>query len=74
MGHEAFLESCRRANERELKGIWLPSLEEIDALKRQIRTENEARKGNGSHPYLKIYRQPKVGRIDYSQGNITREL
>jgi hypothetical protein len=32
MSYEAFLESCRRANARELKSISLPSLEEIEAL------------------------------------------
>jgi hypothetical protein len=41
------LESCRLANERELKMAYLPSLADIELLKRQIRAENEARK---NHP------------------------
>jgi hypothetical protein len=40
------LESWRLDNERELKNVsTLPSREEIDALKRQIRAENKAREG-----------------------------
>jgi hypothetical protein len=69
------LESWRLDNERELKNVsTLPSREEIDALKQQIRAENEARQGlKGGPPYLTIYRQPKVGRTN-SHGHITRQL
>ena len=58
------LESWRLDNERELQKVsTLPSPEEIDALKRQIRAENEAREGlKGGRHYLNTYRQPKVGR------------
>jgi hypothetical protein len=58
------LEFWRHDNERELKNVsTLPSREEIDALKRQIRAENEAREAlKGDPPYLNTYRQPKVGR------------
>jgi hypothetical protein len=55
------LESCRLDNERELKNVsTLPSREEIDVLKRQIRAENEARQG------LKAVRRisPAEGRQD----------
>src|SRR5262249_46179221 len=47
--------------------IYLPSLEEIEALKRQIRAEKEQ---SGGPPHLKMYRQPKVFRTEYSQGRI----
>jgi len=50
--------------------IYLPSPEEIEALKRQIRAEKEAEEAlNGGPPYL-MYRQPRVGRTEYSQGRI----
>jgi hypothetical protein len=61
----------RLANERELPGVYLPSPEQIEALKRQIRAENEGRETLRDGPqYLKMYRQPKVLRTDYSQGRI----
>jgi hypothetical protein len=68
------LESWRLDNERELKRVSLPSREEIDALKRLIRAENEAREGRKGGPrYLAIYRQPRVGRTN-SHGHVTRQL
>ena len=71
------LESCRLDNERELKNVRsCPSREEIEALKRQIRTENEGRealKGHRGPAPLKMYRQPKVGRTN-SHDHKTRQL
>ena len=40
------LESCRLANDRELQMVYLPSLADIELLKRQIRAENETRKNH----------------------------
>jgi hypothetical protein len=76
MDSDAFLESCRHDNEREVKNVRLPSLEEIETLKRQIRAENDAReaKKRCSPPYLRMYREPKVRRTSYSAGRITRPL
>jgi hypothetical protein len=50
---------------------YLPPPEEIEVLKRQIRAENESRESpeNGP-PNLNMYRQPRVGRTNYSQGRI----
>jgi hypothetical protein len=68
------LESCRRDDARELQTVYLPSLAEITVMKRQIRAEKEAKEAlQGGPPYLKIYRQTRVFRTDYSQGRITRE-
>jgi hypothetical protein len=65
------IESRWPLNERELPWVYLPSPEEIDAIKRQIRAENEAREATEEGPQrLKMYRQPKVLRTDYSQGRI----
>jgi hypothetical protein len=65
------LESRRLANEQELPGVYLPSPEQIEALKRQIRAENEFRETLRDGPqHLKMYRQPKVLRTDYSQRRI----
>ena len=59
------------ANERELPRVYLPSPEQIEALKRQIRAENEAKEATVHGPQcLKMYRHPKVLRTVYSQGRI----
>jgi hypothetical protein len=51
--------------------IYVPSPEEIEALKRQIRAENEAKESlEGSPSCLMSYRPPRVGRTEYSQGRI----
>jgi hypothetical protein len=52
------LEPWRLDNERELKNVsTLPSREEIDALKREIRAENEARQGlKGVRPASRLSR------------------
>jgi hypothetical protein len=71
MDPNPFLESRRLDNEREVKNVRLPSLEEIEVLKRQIRAENDTKK---ELKRLKSYRPPKIGRTTYSQGRITREL
>ena len=71
MDSDTFLESCRLAKERELLRVRMPSREEIESVKQQIRAENEARKAPKG---LKSYRPPKVGRTTYSQGPITRDL
>jgi hypothetical protein len=69
------IESGRRADERELERVYLPSPEEIDALKRQIRAENEARQtSQGGPEHLNMYRHPRVLRTDYSQGRIRKSL
>jgi hypothetical protein len=70
------IESRLLANERELPRVYLPSLDEIEALKRQIRAENEAREAleEEGPPYLKMYRQPRVLKTDYSQGRIPKSL
>ena len=76
MDPDAFLESCRHDNEREVKSVRMPSLEEIETLKRQIRAEKDARdalRGRGPSQ-LKTYRRPKVCRVNYSRGKITRSL
>jgi hypothetical protein len=65
------LESCRRDDARELHTAYLPSLAEIAVMKRQIRDEKEAQEGGP--PQLKMCRQTRVFRTDYSQGRITRE-
>jgi hypothetical protein len=63
--------SRRLAKEQELPSVYLPSPEQIEALKRQIRAENESRETHRDGPQcLKMYRQPKVLRTDYSQGRI----
>jgi hypothetical protein len=63
--------SRRLAKEQELPSVYLPSPEQIEALKRQIRAENEARGTLRDGPQcLKMYREPKVLRTDYSQGRI----
>jgi hypothetical protein len=68
------LESCKRDDARELQHVYLPSPAEITVMKRQIRTEKEAKEAlEFGPPYLKMYRQTKVFRTDYSQGRITRE-
>jgi hypothetical protein len=77
MDSQPFLESCRRENERELKtASSVPSREEIETVKGQIRAENDARDAKKccSSPYLRMYRQPKVRRTSYSAGRITRPL
>jgi hypothetical protein len=78
MDSKPFLESCRRENERELKtASSVPSREEIETVKGQIRTENDAREANKrcSPPYLRMYREPKIRRTSYSAGRrITRHL
>ncbi len=71
---DAFLESCRHDNEREVKNVRMPSPEEIETVKRQIRAEREAREAHRGPPQLKSYRRPKVCRTTYTQGHITREL
>jgi len=58
MDSDAFLESCRHDNEREVKNVRLPSLEEIETVKRQIRAENDARDAHRGPPQLKVYRRP----------------
>lgn len=59
------------ANERESPRVYLPSPEEIEALKQHIRAENEARDAlEAGSLYRQIYRQPRVGRTEYSQGRI----
>ena len=64
-------ESRWLANEQEPPGVYLPSPEQIEVLKRQIRAENDARETLREGPqYLKMDRQPKVLRTDYSQGRI----
>jgi hypothetical protein len=64
------IESLWLADERERPWVYLPSPEQIEALKRQIRAENEAREAlEGPQPF-KRYRQPRVGRTEYSQGRI----
>jgi len=75
MDSEPFLESCSLANEQESqRAYYLPSLVEIEVLKRQIRAEKEAKQAMGGGPlYLKMDRQPMVFRTDHSQGHITRE-
>jgi hypothetical protein len=76
MDSKPFLECCRLDNERESKNVRLPSREQIETLKRQIRAENQARetlRGRGPSRF-KMYRQPKVGRTNYGQGYIAREL
>jgi hypothetical protein len=65
------IDSLRLADDRERPWVYLPSPEEIEALKRQIRAENEAKEAReGGPPHLKLYRQPRVGRTDYSHGRI----
>jgi len=68
------LESWRRDDARELQTVYLPSLAEIAVLKLQIRAEKEAKEAlEGGPLYLRMYRQPRVLRTDYSQRRITRE-
>jgi hypothetical protein len=67
-------ESSWLAKERERPWVYLPTLEEIEALKRQIRAENEAKEALEDRlRYLMSYRQPRVGRTEYSQGRITND-
>jgi hypothetical protein len=74
MDPDDFLESCRLASEREVKNVRVPSLEEIESLKRQIRDENDARDARRSPPQLKTFRRPKVCRTSYGAGRKTRPL
>ncbi len=68
------IESFSLASERERPWVYLPSPEEIEALKRQIRVENEAKEAlEGGPPHLMSYRQPRVGRTEYSQGHIRND-
>ncbi len=64
------IESLWLANERERPWVYLPSPAEIEALKRQIRAENERREALEGRQQLTRYRQPRVGRTEYSQGRI----
>ncbi len=73
MDSDAFLESCRLASERESLRVRMPSREEIETVKRQIRAENDARDVHRGPPQLKVYRRPKVCRTSYGQRHITRE-
>jgi hypothetical protein len=76
MDSDAFLESCQHDNEREVKNVRMPSLEEIETLKRQIRDEKEARdalRGRGPSQ-LKTYRRPKICRTSYGAGRKSRPL
>ncbi len=69
------IESRWLAEERDLPSVYLPSLKEIDALKRQIRAENEARQAiQDGQPQLNMYRQPRILKTDYSQGRIRKSL
>ena len=62
------------AKERERPWVYLPSPDEIEALKRQIRVENEAKETwQGGPPCLMSYRQSRVGRTEYSQGHIRND-
>jgi hypothetical protein len=73
MDSASFLESCSLANEQESQRVdYLPSLAEIEVLKRRIRAEKGAREAlkHSGPPHLKMYRQPKVVRTEYSQGRI----
>jgi len=64
MDSEPFLESCSLANEQESqRAYYLPSLVEIEVLKRQIRTEKEAKQGGPSHANMD--RQPRVHRASH---------
>jgi hypothetical protein len=67
------IESLWLANERERPWVYLPSPEKIEALKRQIRAENEAKEAQEGPQHLKRYRQPRVGRTEYSQGRILND-
>jgi hypothetical protein len=61
------IDSCWLANERERPWVYLPSPEEIEALKRQIRAENDAKEAlDGSPQDIRSYRQPRV----FRQGRI----
>jgi branched-subunit amino acid aminotransferase/4-amino-4-deoxychorismate lyase len=74
MDSDTFLESCRLASERESLRVRMPSREEIESVKQQIRAENDARDAHRGPPQLKVYRRPKVCRTTYSQGHVTRDL
>jgi hypothetical protein len=66
---EAFLESRRHDDERELKKVRMPSLEEIETVKRQIRAEKDAKEAlsGGVPSELSRYRRPKICRVSYSR-------
>jgi hypothetical protein len=67
-------ESFSLADARERPWVYLPSPEEIEALKRQIRAENEAKEAlEGGPSCLMSYRQPRVGRTEYSQGRVRND-
>jgi hypothetical protein len=60
-------------DERDLPNVYLPPPEEIEALKRQIREENDAREARaGSPPHLNMYRHPRILKTDYSQGRVRK--
>jgi hypothetical protein len=74
MDSEVFLESCRLASEKESLHVRMPSHEEIESVKLQIRAERQARDAHRGPSHLRTYRRPKVCRTTYSQGHITLEL
>jgi hypothetical protein len=52
---------------------YMPSPEEIETLKRKIRAENDAIKlAEGSHAHVMEYREPRVGRTQYSSGDLRK--
>jgi hypothetical protein len=62
--------TCASYLGRGRRTVYLPSPEEIEALKRQIRAENESKEALAGGPPNLMYRQPRVGRTEYSQGRI----
>jgi hypothetical protein len=62
MDSEPFRETCSLANEQESqRAYYLPSLAEIEVLKRQIRAEKEAKQAVSGGPlYLNLDRQPRT--------------
>jgi hypothetical protein len=65
------IESPGLAEERDSPLVYLPSPLEIETLKRQIRSENEAKQASeDGPPYLNMYRHPRILKTGYSQGRI----
>jgi len=62
--------TCASYLGRGRRTVYLPSPEEIEALKRQIRAENESKEALAGGPPNLMYCQPRVGRTEYSQGRI----
>ncbi|HEV3303725.1 MAG TPA: hypothetical protein VG055_28995 [Planctomycetaceae bacterium] len=64
MNAEPLDSNAIESNERERPWVFLPSPEEIDVLKHQIRAENEAKDAPEGPQHFKRYREPRVGRTE----------